>query len=293
MYLSEPQQLSAGVLEMAGMLRAIRWLQLNERKAEEMSSVQSVLVLCLGVLCACEGSPGEARLELYDAASGDSRWQEVVPAQQFAVEQGAPDGLLRVAATDYCWTTTLLMDFELGTGREATRQRRGAYAMVGGGVPLLEPPTACASGLATQRLTLSSGELVDLCSYSGEVPLTVMNVAGGRERFRLPLGDWAPIHVSGDRLVLSEPSSGRSEAHSLLSGEPLWSWSGPDPDTTVAGIDAEHLYLLSPTSGQSHAIALADGTELWQKNLGCDSLSLAGDALVCQQTLRDSTCDHE
>lgn len=257
-----------------------------------MSVVRTVLVLSLGSLCACEGAPGRARIQLYDPASAEPGWEQTVPAQEFVVEPAASDGLLRIAATDYCWTSTLVIDFELDTGKALSVERRGVTASVGGGLPELDPPSACAAGFATRRITLSSGERVDLCPYAEDGSLLVTNVAGGGERFRLRPGGPASTFVAGDQLLLSGPAPGAIATHSLLSGEQLWSWTAPEPYTFVAGLDPERVFLHAESSGETHALALADGSVVWQKNLACDSLSLAGSALVCHQTLRDSSCEH-
>lgn len=258
-----------------------------------MSSVRTALILCLGALCACEGSPGRASVEVYDAASGEPRWQQSVPSQAFEVEVDAPADVLRVSTSDYCWDSNFVMDFDREGGELLSQRKREPSASTGGGLPLLDPPTRCASGFAFERVALSSGEQVDLCGYTQDDVLRVSDVADGRERLRVSLGGYARNFVAGDQLLLERLEPSRIESYSLLQGELVWSWTAPDSYTIVAGLDAERLYLLSETSGQSHALALADGSVVWQKNLGCDSLSLAGDALVCHQTLRDSSCDQE
>jgi hypothetical protein len=198
-----------------------------------------------------------------------------------------------VTSTDYCWTSSVDIDFDRATGQRLDQQRRGSSAATGGPRGPLDPPTACASGFVTQRLTLSSGEQVDVCSYTVDDELAVSNVADRRERFRLRPGGYRPVLVAGDQLLLSSPEPDRIETYSLLSGELLWSWAAPEPYTYVAGADAERVYLLAETSRESYAFLLADGTPVWQKNLACDSLSLAGEVLVCHQMLRASGCDHD
>ncbi|MEY2935789.1 MAG: hypothetical protein RL033_6538 [Pseudomonadota bacterium] len=258
-----------------------------------MSAVRTVLVLCLASLCACEGSPGEARVKVYDPASAEPRWQQTVSAQGFDVEKEAPDGVLRVATSDYCWDSNFVIDFDRETGARLDQQRRGASAGTADPLGALDPPTACASGFVTQRSTLTNGERVDICAYTVDDELAVSNVADRRERFRLRPGGYRPLLVAGDQLLLSSAEPDRLETYSLLSGELLWSWTAPEPYIYVAGADTERVYLLAETSHESYAFALADGTAVWQKNLACDSLSLAGDVLVCHQRLRASSCDHD
>jgi hypothetical protein len=185
------------------------------------------------------------------------------------------------------------MDLERTTGKVLSVLRRGATAGTGGPLGPLDPPTGCDSGFAMQRLTLSSGERVDLCGYTRESELVVIDVADGRERFRLNLANYPLLRVAGDHLLVPSLEPSGLATYSLLSGEKLWSWTAPEPYTYLAGADAERVYLLAETSRESYAFALADGAPVWQKNLACDSISLAGDVLVCHQTLRDSGCEHD
>lgn len=253
----------------------------------------SVWGVCLGAICACEGSPGEARVQVYDPASAQPGWEQTVPSQSFYVEKEAPEGVLRVSTSDYCWESNFVMDFNRATGALLSQRRSQPSSGFGGGLGPLDPPTSCEGGFALRRVVLSSGEPVDVCNFSRDDELVVRNVSDGSERFRLRPGAWSIPIIAGERVVLSTSDPVRLSAYSLLGGEEQWSWTAPEAYTYVAGNDEERLYVLAETSHESHAIGLADGGVVWQKNLGCDSLSLAGELLVCHQTLRASSCEHD
>lgn len=258
-----------------------------------MRTLRPASILCLAALWACTGNPGEARIELYEPATAESRWQQTVGAQRFDVEEGAAEGRLRIAATDFCWSSTLFLELALDTGEVLDSQRSGQpRASAGGGLPALNPPTACASGLASQRLTLSNGELIDLCLPEEDGSIPVANVASRDQRFRLPFDGSRRTLVTGDQLLRSALHPDTLESYSLLSGEKVWSWTAPDEYTYLQFADPERVYLLAET-GETFALSLADGSVVWQQDLACDSLSLASGALVCHQTLRESGCEHE
>ncbi len=257
-----------------------------------MRTLQAAM-LCLGGLCACDGSPGEARLEVFEPASAELRWRATVPSQQFSVE--APHGvenLLRVFTSDDCWDANYTMDFELSSG--ALRRKVRSQPREGVGGPATDPrnPRQCAPGFVAQSVQLSTNETVYICGYTEDGVLTAYSSRDDSERLRLsPSGTPNPI-VTGDLLLLHVVEPEGLEAHSLVTGEPVWSWTAPE-SYTYQGADLERAYLLTEASGEGYSLSLADGTLVWQNDLGCDSLSLAGDALVCHQTLRDSSCEQE
>lgn len=257
-----------------------------------MSILRAIAILSVGGLCACDGTPGEARIELYEPASAESRWRYTVPSQAFTVfPTRSADTTLRVDTSDFCWDANYSMEFELATGK-LNRQWRAQPRAGTGGAPLAPVASSCESGFVAQIIPLSSNETVYLCGYSDDGVLTVLSPRDGSERLRLsPAG--APIpYVTGDYLLLARLEPQGLEAYSLITGDELWSWTAPEPYTLEVA-DAERAYLLLEISGEAHAIALADGTPVWQNDLGCDSLSLASDALVCHQTLRRSSCEHD
>lgn len=256
-----------------------------------MSCVRTALILCLGGLCACDGTPGEARIELYEAASAESRWRKTLPSQEFSVDELRADGTLRIDTSDFCWDANYSMEFEHATGALRSQVRRQPRSGTGGAPPV-PVTTSCESGFVAQRITLSNDLPLQLCGYTDDGVLSVLNPLDGSERLRLsPSGTPVP-RVAGDYLLLDTVDPPGLEAHSLLTGEELWRWTAPEPYTLEAA-DAERVYLLSEAGTAAYAFALADGAAVWQKNLGCDSLSLAGDALVCHQTQRGSTCDSD
>lgn len=257
-----------------------------------MSALRAVCIPLLAGLAACDGTPGEARIELYEPASAESRWQHTLPSQEFSVEPPARgESRLRVDTSDFCWDANYSMEFERSTGKLYRRWRREPRAETSGD-PTAPVNTRCESGLVAQRITLSNDRLLHLCAYTEAGVLTVLNPNDGSERLRLsPFG--APLpRVAGDYLLIETVEPQGLETYSLLTGELLWSWTAPEAYTYQVG-DAERVYLLAQTSAEAYAIALADGTAVWQKTLACDSLSLAADALVCHQTLRHSSCEHD
>jgi hypothetical protein len=257
-----------------------------------MSTSKAVLVLCVGGLCACDGTPGEARIELYEPASGEPRWRYTLPSQEFSAEEGSAEGTLLVHTSDLCWDANYSMEFEQASGKLSRRWKRQPEAGTGG-APTQPGTTRCESGFAAQRAQLSNNETVHVCGYTEDGVLTVLSTRDGSERLRLaPDGRPLPL-VAGDLLLLTTLEPAGVDAYSLLSGERQWSWAAPDVNTYVEAIDAERVYLLSLTGTDTIALALADGSVVWQNDLACDSLSLAGDALVCHQTLRRSSCELE
>ncbi|HKO91622.1 MAG TPA: PQQ-binding-like beta-propeller repeat protein [Polyangiaceae bacterium] len=249
--------------------------------------------LAAGWLPACSSSPGESELRVLSPEDASESWRAQISSEWFTPDPAAPDGVLRVHASDYCGSANISIDFDRDTGEPLGETRPAPRTPTQADLELLDPPSPCEQQLATQRVALSSGERLDVCGRDArDAPLVVMNVAARTERFRLPASGVVNPWMFADHLLLTPVGEeGRIDVFSLDTGEPLWSWTPPEEFTYVQGVDAERVYAWAENSHETYALALADGSPVWQENLGCEWLSLASERLVCGRSLSESSCD--
>ena len=253
----------------------------------------ALTTLVAALLAACEGSPGASELRVLSPEDGSDLWRERISTEFFTPVPDAPDGVLRVRASDYCWESNTVIDFERDSGVRLRETPLQSSAQASGDDAPLDPPSACESALYAQRVALLSGEQLDVCARNGkDAPLVVMNVTTRTERFRLPASGVVDPWMFADRLLFTPAGQGgRIEVFSLDTGAPLWGWTPPEAYTYLQGVDSERVYAWAEGSHETYALALADGSSVWQKNLGCEWLSLLSERLVCGRSLSESSCE--
>jgi outer membrane protein assembly factor BamB len=242
-------------------------------------------------LVACEGSPGESRIEVLSPEDASPIWDQTLPTEEFFPDSSPPPEALRIQGYDNCPGESFVSDFDRLTG---AKLRDVALPRVGVDLPLVPvATTSSCPGFLQQRVTLSNGALIDICAIgAGDDALVVLSVESGTERLRVPLPiGFVETKVFGDQLLLITEGGLHIDAFSLETSEALWRWTPPEQYTYVTGGDAERVYLWQESDGETYALSLASGTVVWQKNLGCEWLSLTQGALVCGRTLRESSCE--
>jgi outer membrane protein assembly factor BamB len=247
---------------------------------------------CIGLLAACEGTPGESRIDVFAPEDASPVWNRTLSTENFGAYTSDPAGALRVQGYDNCWGASFLRDYDRETGavlRDFPNETRAEFDSP----PVtLDPPSSCPN-FAAERVTLPNGERLDICGYpTPDEPLIVMTVDTDLERLRVPpVTGFVGAQVYGDTLIVISQSWAQVDAFSLEAGETRWNRTASEDYTYVTGGDAERIYIWEETSQETYALSLESGAVVWQENLGCEWLSLVEGMLVCGRMLRESSCE--